>query len=177
MFVLQCGIVLYRNGIFRHGYSRACITHTHGAVKICIHLQRPLKVETGQYINLWIPSVSFWSFVQSHPFVVTSWAPGRRNTLDLFIEPRRGLTHELLKHAKNDNVARSHLVLFSGPHGISVDMGMYEKIVIVANGFGIGAHLPYLRRLIHGHSSREFRIRRIHLVWQIQDIGKLKPVI
>jgi NAD(P)H-flavin reductase len=114
--------------------------------------------------------------VQSHPFVVTSWAPGRRNTLDLFIEPRRGLTHELLKHAKNDNVARSRLVLFSGPYGRSVDMGKYEKIVIVANGFGIATHLPYLRQLIHGH-SREFRIRRIHLVWQIQDIGKLKPVI
>ena len=56
-------------------------------------------------------------------------------------------------------------------------MGKYEKIVMVANGFGIAAHLPYLRRLIHGYNSYEIRIRRIHLVWQIQDIGKLKPVI
>jgi NAD(P)H-flavin reductase len=143
---------------------------------IIIHFQRPLKVETGRYINLWMPSVSFWSFLQSRPFVVTSWAPGRRDTLDLFIEPRRGLTHELLKHAKNDIVARPRLVLFSGPHGTSVDIGKYEKIIMVANGFGIAAHLPYQRRLIHGYNSHEICIRRIHLVWQIQDIGKLKPV-
>ena len=56
-------------------------------------------------------------------------------------------------------------------------MGKYEKIVMVANGFGIATHLLYLRRLIHGYNSCEIRIRRIYLVWQIQDIGKLKLVI
>jgi NAD(P)H-flavin reductase len=95
---------------------------------------------------------------------VTSWAPGRRDTLDLFIEPRRGLTHELLKYTKNDNVAMSRLVLFSGPYRTSIDIGKYKKIVIVANGFGIVIYLLYLRQLIYGYNSRKIRIRRIHLV-------------
>ncbi|KAI9715685.1 MAG: hypothetical protein M1812_005837 [Candelaria pacifica] len=144
--------------------------HTHGVVKIRISLQRPLKVKAGQYINLWIPSVSFWSFMQSHPFVVISWADGPWNTLDLLVEPRKGLTRELLHHAKNDNIARSRLVLFSGPHGASVEMRDYKTVVMIASGFGIAAHLPYLRRLIHGYNSCEIRVHRIHLVWQVQDL-------
>lgn len=47
----------------RRGPARAVVTPAYGSVK----LSRPLKVEAGQYINLWIPSVSFWTFLQSHP--------------------------------------------------------------------------------------------------------------
>jgi hypothetical protein len=49
---------------------------------------------------------------------------------------------------------------------------------MVASGFGIAAHLPYLKRLIHGYNARKLRARRIHLVWQVRDIGKsLKRII
>jgi len=41
-------------------------------VKISLTLSRPLKVKAGQYMNLLIPAVSFWSFAQSHSFVVAS---------------------------------------------------------------------------------------------------------
>ena len=47
-----------------------------------------------------------------------------------------------------------------------------ENILKVASGFGIAAHLPYLKQLIHGYNAREVRARRIHLVWQVRDIGK-----
>ena len=63
-------------------------------------------------------------------------------------------------------------VLFSGPHGNSIPMDDCENIFIVASGFGIAAHLPYLKQLIHGYNVREVRARRIHLVWQVRDIGK-----
>ena len=128
-----------------------------------------MKIQAGQYINLWIPSVSFWSFLQSHPFVVTSWAKGKQSSLDLFIEPRRGLTRELLSHA---GAADSRLVLFGGPHGISAPVREYETLVMVTSDFGIAAHLPYLKQLIHGYNTRKVRACRIHLVWQLSDISK-----
>jgi NAD(P)H-flavin reductase len=56
------------------------------------------------------------------------------------------------------------LVLFSGPHGKSIPMDDYENILIVASSFGIIAHLPYLKQLIHGYNTREVRTRRIYLV-------------
>ena len=38
-------------------------------------------------------------------------------------------------------------VLFSGPHGKGIPMIDCENILMVASGFGIAAHLPYLKRL------------------------------
>ncbi|KAK9444880.1 ferric-chelate reductase [Metarhizium brunneum] len=44
---------------------------------------------------------------------------------------------------------------------------------MVATGFGIAAHLPYLKKLIHDHHSHKTPIRRIHLIWQMDklDVG------
>lgn len=169
-FLLQSGLFIYTNGLLRYHHSRAHITQAGSAIRIRINLQRRLKIRAGQYINLWIPSVSFWSFAQSHPFVVISWAVREQDNLDLFVEPRRGLTRELLNHAKNSHVMHP-LVLFSGPHGRSVSIEAYETVLMVASGFGIAAQLPYLKRLIHGYNAREVRARRIHLVWQIENKG------
>ncbi|KFZ13859.1 hypothetical protein V501_03498 [Pseudogymnoascus sp. VKM F-4519 (FW-2642)] len=168
MFVLQSGSVILQNGIFWYHLSRATITHESGALKVRLHLEKPLKVDDGQYINLWIPSVSFWSFLQSHPFMVISWEPSEQKTLDLLIEPRRGLTRELLHHAK-EGYTLNPIVVFSGPHGPHVPMHEYESILMVASGFGIAAHFSHLKRLIYGYNSRLVRARRIHLVWQIRD--------
>ncbi|KAH8799389.1 hypothetical protein F5884DRAFT_848060 [Xylogone sp. PMI_703] len=166
--LIQCGFFVRTNGLFRYHCSRAHISHAGGAVRIRIYPQKRLKIKTGQYINLWIPFISFWSFAQSHPFVVISWATEEQNTIDLFIEPRRGLTRELLYHTKS-NHSLNPLVMFSGPHGRSVSMEGYETILMVASGFGIAAQLPYLKRLIHGYNAREVHARRIHLIWQIKD--------
>jgi len=171
MCTVQGGIIIYQNGFFRYSRARAHITYEYSAVRLRIQCQKPLDVKTGQYINLWIPSVSFWSFLQSHPFVVISWAEKPQDHLDLFIEPRRGLTRELLLHTTNRH-ATNHLVLFSGPHGKSVPVDDCENILMVASGFGIAAQLLYLKLLIHGYNAREVRARRIHLVWQVRDIGR-----
>lgn len=165
--LLQTGSIIFQNGLFRYHRSRAALTHDHGAIKVRMQLQRPLRIDAGKYINLWIPAVSFGAFLQSHPFMVISWAPGKLHTIDLLIDPQRGLTRELLYHAKEGH-AMNLLVVFSGPHGTSVAMDEYESIFMVASGFGIATHLPYLKRLIYGYNSRRVRARRIHLVWQIR---------
>jgi NAD(P)H-flavin reductase len=169
--LLQACFFIYSNGLFRYHSSRAQITQAGGAVRIRLSLQHRLRIKEGQYINLWMPSISFWSFTQSHPFVVISWAAREQDSLDLFIEPRRGLTQHLLHHAKARPTVQPR-VMFSGPHGQSIAMEKYETVLMVASGFGIAAQLPYLKRLIHGYNSREVFARRIHLVWQIDDKGK-----
>lgn len=37
-------------------------------------------------------------------------------------------------------------LLFSGPHGQSICMNKYEKILMIARDFGIAAQLPYLKQ-------------------------------
>ena len=93
--------------------------------------------------------------------------------IDLLIEPQRGLTRDLLYHAKGDP-ATNFLVLFSGPHGTSVVLDEYESILVVASGFGIAAQLPYLRQLIYGYNACKTRTCRVHLVWQLETLGKLE---
>jgi predicted ferric reductase len=171
MCLAQAGLIVFRNGIVTHRCARAHISHYSGAVRVRIYLEKPVTIQPGQHIILWIPSVSFWSFAQSHPFVVMSWTNGPQKTLDLFVKPRRGLTRELLLHAKSPHVS-SPLVLISGPHGRSEAVDGYESVLMVASGFGIAAQLPYLKRLIYGHNARNVRTRRIHLVWEFSDIGE-----
>ena len=169
-YLLQTGAVIVRNGVFRHQLSRATITHDAGAVKMQLRLSKPLAMDAGQYINLWIPSVSFWSFLQTHPFTVISWDAKDQDRLDLLIEPRRGLTRELLYHAEKGYTINP-LVMFSGPHGATLSMGEYESVLMVASGFGIAAFVPHLKKLIYGYNTRAVRTRRIHLVWQIKNEG------
>ena len=99
--VLQCLVILYRNISFRRGRSRALISKHLGTVRVTIDVARPLNVRAGQYVNIWIPSISFWSFLQSHPFTIASWRVKEGvSSLDLLIEPRRGFTQKLFACAE-----------------------------------------------------------------------------
>ena len=107
--------------------------------------------------------------------MVTSWAHEKQNRLDLFVEPRNGLTRELLYRAETDEnggATGSRLVLFSGPHGISAPVGEYESVLLIAAGFGMAAHLPYLKQLIQDYKARKASTIRIRVIWQVQHIGK-----
>lgn len=177
MLLLETSAVIYQNGIFRYHLSRATITDCYGAVNLRIHLQKGIKIDSGRYINLWMPwmpFVSFWSFLQTHPFMVISWVPGEQDTIDLLIKPQRGLTQKLLYHATNGH-SINPVVFFSGPHGVNVAMDEYESVLMIASGFGITAHLSSLKKLIYGYNARLVRTRRIYLVWQMRNKGE-KPI-
>lgn len=178
---------LYRNGLFAgRGSPRAIVSYSQGekarensddmsgsVIKMQIIIPRSVKVEAGQYINLWMPTVSLWSWAQTHPFTVTSWSRGKQDSLDLFVQPRRGHSLNLLRHVRMVTEGSvSFLALFTGPHGISERVGGYESALVVASGFGIAAVIPYIRQMIYGYNTCTSQIRRIHLVWQVESMGQ-----
>ncbi|KAF2195727.1 hypothetical protein K469DRAFT_758547 [Zopfia rhizophila CBS 207.26] len=156
MLLLQSAHFLYQNKAMGASLSQAYIIHNGNTIKIRLSLSRPLKVEAGQYIGLWIPEISFWSFLQSHPFTVTSWSEGKQEYLDLLIEP------------VGEVKRMSCLALFSGPHGISMPAGDYETVLMIASGFGVAAQLPYIRQPIYGYNACKTQNRRVHLAWQLE---------
>lgn len=171
LLVFQCWFVVFRNLAWSRDFPRAYITRLNDTVRIRITTSRPVAVKAGQYVNVWIPSVS-WYILQSHPFVVTNWVEGKQDTLELFIQPRKGFTRELFSHGTLDGRdSMPRLAMFSGPHGINIPVVEYETVLMVATGFGIAALLPYLRQLIHGYNTCKTRTRRVHLVWQLQSLG------
>lgn len=168
---LEGMVVAIRNGLFYHRWSHAVLRTSNGMAQLRLQLSRPIKTEPGQYIQLWLPSASFWAFAQSHPFVVTSWDRVPQTTLDLFIQPRQGFTRNLLRLYRPGDLLRPRWALFSGPHGQTAPVEKYEKVMMVADGAGIAAQLPYLKKLIHGYHARQVVTRHIHLIWHIHNIG------
>jgi NAD(P)H-flavin reductase len=148
------------------------------AVHIRVLLPRPVKVEAGQYINLWIPSVSLRSWMQTHPFTVTSWSRGKQDTMELLVEPRTGFTADILRHAPDAaGSSLSFLAFFTGPHGVSEKASDYESILVLTSGSGIAVAIPYLKKMIYGYNTCTSQVRRLHLVWQVESVDKMTPAL
>ncbi|KAJ5369940.1 rerric reductase like transmembrane component [Penicillium cataractarum] len=180
--LLYIALLVFRNGIFPpRQYPRASITCDrvkqpstfHGnegtTLKIRVVLSRPLQVKAGQYIYLWMPTVSLCSWAQVHPFMVTSWSPERQDVLELFVQVRQGLTKILHSRAALDGFA-SYTAIVSGPHGVSQSVSEYECVLAIATDFGIAGVIPYLKQLFYGYNTSTSHVRRVHFVWQVQNI-------
>jgi predicted ferric reductase len=143
-------------------------------VQLTLRLKDRLKMQAGQYINMWIPSLGLFSRIQSYPFVVTSWTGKRQGYLQFVIEPRGSWTQRLNSRATKESGQDRGLgrVFFTGLHGISPPVDDYKYIFMVASGYGILAHLPLLERLIQGTRAQEVRACRIRLVWEFADVGR-----
>jgi NAD(P)H-flavin reductase len=132
-----------------------------------------MKVDAGQYVNLWMPTVSLFSWAQTHPFTVTSWSRGQQTTLDLYVNAQRGLSATLLDRARRAPDGSVSVTAFvTGPHGTSEPVNQYESILLIASGPGIAAVIPYLKKLIYVHNTSTCRTRRVHVVWQPETLGK-----
>ena len=175
MCIAQTSIVIYQNSVFYYARARACITYEYSVVRVHIQLQKLLKIKAGQAINLWILSISFQSFLQSYLFVVISQIEILQNYLDLFIEPQRGLTRELLYYTRNRHIINP-LVLLSRPYRKSVSIDSYQNILMIASDFGITIHLLYLKQLINSYNSCEVYTYQIYLVQQVWDISKTQSL-
>lgn len=188
-FVIPLLFFLHGNGLFAgHGAPRAIMSYKHqrstqndseeaivSAVSIRLILPRPLKVDAGQYINLWIPGVSLWAWMQTHPFTVISWSRGKQKTFDLLVQPRQGLSKSFLHYAQAiPDSSVSFLALFSGPHGTGDDINHFETALVVASGFGIAAVIPFIKKMIYSYNTCTSQIRRVHLVWQVESKSEFK---
>jgi NAD(P)H-flavin reductase len=158
-------------------WVEATVTKYRSILLVELSLHRPLRVASGQHIDLWMPSMGFPAFLQLHPFMVASWSDQPRSSIKLLIQPLSGVTRELFEKTSAAAAGEESVVklpvLFSGPHGRSVPVGEYEVVVMTATGFGIVALLPYIQQLIHEYNVRKVRTRRLHIVWIITalDIG------
>lgn len=143
------------------------------AVIVRVVLPRPMKLDAGQYVNLWMPTVSVFSWAQTHPFTVTSWSQEKQSSLDLYIKSQKGLSATLYERAlKAPDGSASFTTFITGLHGTSQPIDQYQSVLLLVNGPGIAAVLSYVRKLIRGYNTSVCRARRIHLVWELKNLGK-----
>jgi NAD(P)H-flavin reductase len=195
--VLQALQIIYRNLSTSQANGRASLTKlrpkkTTNNYKgkevffIDITVARSWKVRAGQYVNLWMPFFSLRSLFQSHPYMIVYWTRGTSLSLCLLVEAQGGLTRKIFERAyevdsfqmkpgeeRHIPLENFHRAWLSGPHGSGAPVGEYGSVLMIATGIGIAAQLPYLKELISGFNYCQVRTRRIHLVWQVDRIGKV----
>ena len=100
VLLVQCVRLFYHNDL-PYKLSTVLIyadRETENCVLI-MNVPRPLKWEVGQYLNIVIPGVSGWAVLQSHPFVIASYATTSQSYVKFFVASRSGFTKDLLKKA------------------------------------------------------------------------------
>jgi predicted ferric reductase len=161
--------IVFRNFTWKKQWARATVFPGKDVMEIQIKVPRPWVVKPGQYLYLWAPKVSNLSIFQSHPFSIAWWADnvdGRTVTISLLVEPHHGITNSL-RHKSNLN--HSFRVAVDGPYGRAVDTSSYSTLVLFATGIGIAAMMPLLKGAITQSKAAITVLRRISVVWQLED--------
>ncbi|KAM4061941.1 DDE superfamily endonuclease [Hirsutella rhossiliensis] len=140
--------ILCRNTNLNLPWPRAFLKRLDGSIYMVIRVSQPLKVAAGQYINVWIPSLQFWS---SHPYTISRyWWSEKRSNLEMLVEPHRGLSQKLWHSLVADESAYvERRVFFTGPHGARIPHERFNIVVMIAEGFGV----------------LSIRTRQIRVVW------------
>lgn len=123
------------------------------------------QILPGQYIYLTVPRMGFspLSLVQAHPYVV-AWRDGAHCTL--LIQRATGFSNDLF------NAPRfGPRVFLDGPYGHAHNFDSYEKVIFMASGIGIAAHLLPVKALIEACNAKATRVRRITLYWIAETSG------
>lgn len=103
---------------------------------------------------------NFVGLIQSHPYVL-AWADG--SDVTLLIQKHTGFSNDLFFKATSDSLA-----IVDGPYGQFQELGVYDKVLFIASGIGIAAHLLMIKHLLEAHETQSVRARRITLLWFLE---------
>lgn len=158
------------------GRNEASIEHyDQGSLKVdalLLHvtLSQPMKVHYGQYVHISIPTVphTLLGRFQSHPYLV-AWADGDDSkpsrTIALLVQCRSGFSNKL-RLCQSPTRLSLH-----GPYGGSQALELFDKVLFMASGIGIAAHLLAAQRLLQAHNQQTSRVRRVSLLWFLDTEG------
>lgn len=170
---LRIGRILFFNLVYRQPFPKAKVIRRHDIVEILITLPRPWRIQPGQYVYLWAPAVSFGALVQMHPFSVAWWQSGpdgNATSISLLVKPQRGFTEKLVRCAGNDTWMRVGL---DGPYGGAAGIRDFGSVTMFATGIGIAQQIPFIKHLLQTQHDGRGSIRRMSLVWQLDQEGKV----
>lgn len=161
------------------------------AFELHIPVRKPWIVRPGQYVYITEPSrpSRFIGIFQSHPYMIAwseqdnndgwavqakedNWKEESSTSISLLIQRRRGFSR-----MPTDTELQGHnslRITLDGPYGRGPPLHLYDKVMFIASGIGIAAHLNTIRQLLKGHTSQTAQVRRLCLLWHVDNIGKLQ---
>ncbi|PVH90463.1 hypothetical protein DM02DRAFT_665049 [Periconia macrospinosa] len=161
-------IVWFARLIYRNptpSTSNVAFRHHQGpaqAAELTIQLEKPWDVSPGQYVYLTFPSLARnrAGFIQTHPYVV-AWVDG--SDITVLIQRLKGFSDALFA-----SKGSRYRTVVDGPYGSYQSVENYDKVLFMASGIGIAAHLLAIKHLLASHNDCKARVRRITLVWFLE---------
>ncbi|KAI3053325.1 hypothetical protein CBS147353_11501 [Aspergillus niger] len=141
----------------------------HELLRMDITVSPNWHIRPGQYVYLWLPHAGFCSCFQLQPFYVAYWddAPGPR-ILYVLTRPRASSLSTRL-YLREWLHQRRQPALLLGPYGPSIDFSPFGTIVFIVEDTGILRVLPYICMLVQASEQRRAMVRKLKIVWQMQD--------
>ena len=140
------------------------------ALVLRVRLKRPCRIRHGQYVYITLPSVPnrLVGHFQAHPYMI-AWTDeilGQKSSdFQLLIQCRHGFSDRLRL------CRQPSTVIVDGPYGKETPLKDFDKVLFIAAGGGIAAHLLAIRQLLQAHEDRTARCRRLSLLWVLEDQG------
>lgn len=174
--ILWIGFVIYRN-VGSGSKCKASITRysqiagDEEVLRVQINLKRRWDVKPGHFVYLCLPHLGHLGtgFLEAHPYMI-SWfsEDDETSTIVLLVQSYRGFSRKI----RLADTASSAII--DGPYGgHRLDtLASYDKMLFMASGIGISAHLLSIRHLLLAHEDKTVRVRRLSLVWFLDTKGK-----
>ncbi|KAK3115493.1 hypothetical protein LTR53_005109 [Teratosphaeriaceae sp. CCFEE 6253] len=128
--------------------------------------RRAVRALTLEVELRWGWNLSSGQQFQAHPYLI-AWTDeetnGASRAITLLIECRGGFSSAL-------RLAQTPVrLLVDGPYGRASGLDVYDKVLLIASGAGVAAHLLAIRELLQAHNDQTARVRRITLLWFLED--------
>ena len=147
------------------------------ACRLTFQIPRTWEHKVGQYVYIYIPSVSLW---MSHPFSVASISSknhpeylGSKTEISLIIAARSGMTRKLFSRASNSPSSTISMRAFvEGPYKSpgGDNLKSYGTVVLFAGGVGLTCHLSRLKDILSESKAGRAATKKLVLVWAIRSV-------
>lgn len=167
--------IIYRNLRIGSKLARATVERDGKIMIVSVTLPRPWDFKAGQNVKICIPCLSWSSFLQWHPFDLSSYELINGSmVIRLMIRERKGFTAILASKGSPD---REMLALVDGPYGREIQLRTYGTVLLFASGIGIAGLLLYAHQTLEEYFAQRTSCRRILLFWEIDDSMAYESII
>jgi hypothetical protein len=133
--------IIYRNLRIGSKLPRATTEKDGKIMIVSVTLPRSWNFKAGQHVKLCIPCLSWGSFLQWHPFSLSSYELVNGNmVIHLMIRKRKGFTAIL---ANRGNPDHEMVALIDGPYSKLIQLRTYSIVLLFASGIRIARVLLY----------------------------------
>ncbi|XP_002989049.2 ferric reduction oxidase 6 [Selaginella moellendorffii] len=140
-----------------------------GTIEVALSKPQDLNYNALSFIFLSFPKISF---LQWHPFSVSSSPYDARDNMSFLIKPLGSWTGELQKLIKESTNKRNACPVLGveGPYGHESDYYLkYEALVLVAGGIGVSPFIAILRDILHRYNMNHGNLpKEVTLIWAVK---------